>query len=155
MKRINTKTGKPFKRGDKRPDGYVFKNYDLGKKKGDGYFEEKWYSPESYFRNCVYNKYLDSTRTRNRQPGFEKLKNELSTDYLLSIFPADRKCPVFGFKMEFGGNWDNSPSLDRINPKEGYTKENTVWISYLANRMKSNLSLEELIKMRDWAKKIS
>ena len=155
MKRVNTKTGKPFKLGDKRPDGYVFTYYDLDRKTLDGYFKERWFSPEKYFKNRVYKKYVDSKRTRNRQPGFEKLKNELSVDYLLSIFPADHRCPVFGFKMEFGGNWVSSPSLDRINPKEGYTKENTVWISFLANKMKSNLNLEELVQMRDWAKKIS
>ena len=152
MKRNNPKTGRPFKRGDKREDGFVFKNYYLGKIKQDGFFKEKWYSPESYFRICVYNKYRDSTRSRNRQLGFNKLDNDLGTDYLISIFPKDKKCPVFGFKMEFDGDHDNSPSLDRIDPSKGYTKNNVLWISYLANRMKSNLSLKELIKIRDWAK---
>ena len=90
MKRNNPKTGRPFKRGDKREDGFVFKEYYLGKMKQDGFFKEKWYSPESYFRVCVRNKFKDSTRTRNRQPGFEKLENDLSTDYLISIFPEDR-----------------------------------------------------------------
>tara|TARA_X000000368_G_scaffold366617_1_gene313522 strand:- start:861 stop:1379 length:519 start_codon:yes stop_codon:yes gene_type:complete len=152
MKRNNHKTGRPFKRGDKREDGFVFKEYYLGKMKQDGFFKEKWYSPESYFRICVRNKFRDSTRTRNRQPGFEKLENDLSTDYLISIFPENKKCPVFGLTMEFGGHHDNSPSLDRIDPAKGYTKNNVLWISYLANRMKSNLNLKELVQIRDWAK---
>ena len=154
VKRINPKTGKPFKRGDRDEKGKVFKNYEfVGSKIGD-FANEKWYSEESYFRNCIYNKYRDSTRTRNRQPGFENLKNDLSTDYLVSIFPKDRKCPVFGIDLKFDGDRDSSPSLDRIDPSKGYTKENTIWISFKANRMKSNLSINELIKIKNWAKKI-
>lgn len=152
MKRNNPDTGKPFKRGDKREDGFIFKEYYLGKIKQDGYFKEKWHSPESYFKICVRNKFRDSKRNNGRQPGFDKLENDLSTDYLISIFPKDKKCPVFGFTMEFGGHKNNSPSLDRINPNKGYTKDNVLWISYLANRMKSNLSLDELIMIKNWAK---
>ena len=152
MKRNNPDTGKPFKRGDKREDGFIFKEYYLGKIKQDGYFKEKWYSPESYFKICVGNKFRDSKRNRGRQPGFDKHENDLSTDYLISIFPKDKRCPVFGFTMEFGGHNNNSPSLDRINPNKGYTKDNVLWISYLANKMKSNLSLDELIMIKNWAK---
>jgi hypothetical protein len=153
-KRINPETNRPFKRGDRDENGRVFKNYEFVGNKIGGYAKEKWYSEQSYFRNCVYNKYRDSLRNRNnkRQPGFETLKNNISTDYLISIFPKDKRCPVFGFQMVFDGHRDTSPSLDRINPKEGYTKENTIWISYLANRMKSNLSIDDLIKIKDWAK---
>ena len=44
MKRLNPKTGKPFKAGDKREDGYVFQNYELKKLKNNGYFQELWIS---------------------------------------------------------------------------------------------------------------
>jgi hypothetical protein len=152
-KRINPQTNKPFKRGDRDEQGRVFKNYEfVGNEIGD-YARESWYSEDSYFRNCVYNKYRDSTRSRKRQPGFESLKNDLTTDYLISIFPKNKKCPVFGIDIEFDGHRDNSPSLDRVDPTKGYTKDNVLWISYLANRMKSNLSLDELIRIKNWAKK--
>ena len=152
-KRINPKTNKPFKRGERDGKGRVFKNYEFVGSKIGGYANEKWYSEDSYFRNCVYNKYRDSTRLRNRQPGFKSLKNDLSTDFLISIFPKNKKCPIFGIDMEFDGHRDTSPSLDRVDPTKGYTKDNVLWISYLANRMKSDLSLDELIRVKNWAKK--
>lgn len=151
-KRVNPRTGKFFKRGDVGSDGRVFKNYNYSAGFSE-YCEEKWMSKEAYFRDCVRNKLRDSTRNRSRQAGFENLPHELSLDYLISIFPSDKRCPVFGFVMEFGGHRDSSPSLDRLNPERGYTKDNVVWISYLANRMKSNTSLTELVQIKDWAEK--
>lgn len=48
MKRINPKTGKPFKRGDVREDGKIFWQRRLTAKLQNGYFAETWYSPERY-----------------------------------------------------------------------------------------------------------
>ena len=47
MKRLNPKTGKPFKMGETREDGYFFNRYKL-KKNADGYFQEHWSSPEGW-----------------------------------------------------------------------------------------------------------
>ena len=49
MKRENPKTGKPFKHGDVREDGYIFWTYELKLRK-DGTFYEKWRSPEVFKR---------------------------------------------------------------------------------------------------------
>jgi carbonic anhydrase len=48
------------------------------------------------------------------------------------------KCPVLGITLvkHFGVHRDNSPSLDRVNPKLGYTKNNIEVISHLANSLK-------------------
>jgi len=49
MKRLNPNTGKPFKRGDTREDGYIFHTYQ-SKIKQDGFQVESWASPESFQR---------------------------------------------------------------------------------------------------------
>lgn len=57
-----------------------------------------------------------------------------------------RVCPLLGIPIyqRDGRCGDNSPSLDRINPKLGYIPENIHVISFRANTIKSNASLLEL-----------
>lgn len=56
-------------------------------------------------------------------------------------------CPVLGVKLEIGGGRDevdNSPSIDRFDNSRGYTPDNVRIISYRANRLKSDATLQEL-----------
>ncbi len=64
-------------------------------------------------------------------------------------------CPVLGiplFKRNDGkkGPCDNSPTLDRVDPTRGYSKDNLVVISYKANRWKSNMNRQDLQKIIDY-----
>lgn len=65
-------------------------------------------------------------------------------------------CPVLGIELEFGKSsteksWrDNSPSLDRIVPELGYVKENVIVVSYRANRIKNDATIEELQKVANF-----
>lgn len=66
-------------------------------------------------------------------------------------------CPVLGLKLKFGadrayGNnaTDDSPSVDRIDPTKGYTKDNIVIVSWRANRIKGNASFDELKKISNF-----
>ena len=65
MKRLNQETNRPFKSGDVRQDGYIFKSYKLtlGIKK-DGYYGEAWYKPMSY-QNLVDNNKKRKARIYN------------------------------------------------------------------------------------------
>jgi len=58
-------------------------------------------------------------------------------------------CPILGIKLERGDKkfHDNSPSLDQIIPNKGYTKDNVMVISFRANRLKGDGSIEELEKV--------
>lgn len=56
------------------------------------------------------------------------------------------KCPVLGITLKTGDGipQDCSPSLDKIDPALGYTKLNIWIISFRANAIKRDASLEEL-----------
>jgi hypothetical protein len=47
MKRINPQTGRVFRRGDTRDDGYVFYSYEKKHIRKNGYFKERWSTPEN------------------------------------------------------------------------------------------------------------
>ncbi len=48
-RQLNPLTGKPFKFGDVREDGFIFRQW--GKLRADGYRQPLWMSPEAFARN--------------------------------------------------------------------------------------------------------
>lgn len=56
------------------------------------------------------------------------------------------KCPVLGFVLNYENTKtaDNSPSLDRIDNDLGYVLGNVIVVSWKANRLKSNATVNEL-----------
>lgn len=64
-------------------------------------------------------------------------------------------CPVLNIPIIFTdgfGPRDNSPSIDRIRPKLGYVKGNIAVISFRANKIKTDATLEEIEKVANWLK---
>ena len=49
LRRLN-KDGRPFKKGDIRKDGFVFKTYQKTKITNKGFYKELWLSPAAYQR---------------------------------------------------------------------------------------------------------
>jgi len=70
--------------------------------------------------------------------------------YPFNIEPEDiiipETCPLLGIPLIRSNGYatDNTPSLDRKNAQLGYIKGNVWVISYRANRLKSDATLEEL-----------
>ena len=75
-----------------------------------------------------------------------------------SISPADivipKVCPWLGVTLDppRSGRRSNSPSIDRIDNSKGYEPGNVEVISSRANCLKSDCSLQELIKLGEVAK---
>lgn len=58
-------------------------------------------------------------------------------------------CPVLGIPLVIGRGraTDASPSIDRMDPTKGYTRGNICVISWKANRLKSNATLDDMEKV--------
>ena len=146
-KRLNAETGETFTRGEIF-QGKRFIHYTNSTVK-NGYMGEEWTDEEGWFCVCVNN-----TMSNRRKAAKEKGKIfDLTSEYLHSIFPKDNLCPIFKVPLVWGGNKDNSPSLDCIIPDLGYVEKNVAWISTRANVMKHVSNPLNLRKMADWIDK--
>jgi hypothetical protein len=74
-----------------------------------------------------------------------------SVDFALTVEDlgvAPTHCPVLGLKLSYPGTGlgrqPNSASLDRLDNRTGYVKGNVAIISWRANKIKGDASLEEL-----------
>ena len=94
-----------------------------------------------YFRQKVYNLKTDVKKAN------KPYKVEVDAEYLRSIFPADRKCPILGipFKLNEKIGKDDSPSIDRIDNSLGYVEGNVQWVSTRANKIMYNAAPEEVM----------
>lgn len=90
-----------------------------------------------------------------RRAKVKNLPYDLTTDHIHSIITDN--CPIFNIPFLFSGNvtcCDNSPSIDRIDPKKGYVCGNVAIISVKANNIKNAYSSDDLMKVALWLKDI-
>jgi len=87
---------------------------------------------------------LKRCRDYNIPTDFDNI-TELAT-YMKNIAPE--KCPALDKNFIDGTKYDHeySPSVDRIDPKLGYTRDNIQIISHRANKMKNDASNDEQLK---------
>lgn len=97
-------------------------------------------------------KYLHNARSRARR---DNVPFDITYEYLEQI--ATDECPVFGIRFEWGASnlgkgqtKQNCPTLDRILPDKGYVKGNVAFISYKANRIKDNGTMQDHYAIADW-----
>ena len=58
-------------------------------------------------------------------------------------------CPMLKTKLNYFSDKisNDSPSFDRIDPSKGYTKENTIVVSFLANKIKTDATPDQIYKV--------
>ncbi len=82
------------------------------------------------------------------------LNFNLTVAYLKSIIVIT--CPILNVELTWckksGKPTNDSPSLDRFKPKLGYVEGNVGWMSFRANRLKNDSSVEEIEKLLNWMK---
>ncbi len=123
------------KYGAVREDGYVCNG-----KKQDG--TPAWISPQAHHRGSIY---------RILWHAKKRAECDVDVEYVLSLFPKDGRCPALGVPLVWGSaDLDSSPSLDRIDPDQGYVHGNVQWLSHKANRIKNNATLDELRRVYEF-----
>ena len=97
-------------------------------------------------------KYLNNARSRAIRDG---VLFNLTLQDLIDI--ATDECPIFKTPFVWGVSGlgkgrtrPDSPTLDRILPELGYTKGNVAFLSYRANRIKDNGTMQEHYDIADW-----
>lgn len=80
------------------------------------------------------------------------ITNNIPFDLELEDLIIPEVCPIFGIPLfvSTGQKSPNSPSVDRIDNSKGYIKENVHVISWKANRLKNNGTMEELQMIVDY-----
>lgn len=105
--------------------------------------------------NTIRSKYLESKRNEflknyKRQIITRTKKRALLKGLEFSLVEEDiiipECCPLLEIPLIVGtkGEYENSPSIDRIDNTKGYTKDNIQIISKKANSMKNSATIEEL-----------
>ena len=82
--------------------------------------------------------FVNSAKSRSKK---HNLPFDLDSDFILKLIEDQNwKCYWFGFKLEpySGDNNPLQPSLDRIDNRRGYTRDNVVICSLLANYGRNN-----------------
>lgn len=130
----------PFKHGDIREDGYVFRQYQ-GVINKNGFEREHWYNPKSFLeRREKENSYSHTQYHKNKcnpktkasrliQSAKQRGKVTITADWVCQKI-KNGVCELTGLPFDLGYSEHNqnplSPSLDRIDAnKKEYSAENT------------------------------
>jgi hypothetical protein len=99
-----------------------------------------------YYRRNLKNRLLNAAKARSKKTGLE-------FDITVDDFDVPEFCPLLGIPLYVAEGRKavkpNSASLDRIDSTRGYVKDNVWIISFKANTMKSNSTLEEFLLMAE------
>ena len=123
---------------------------------------ETAYKRQYYNNNKASYRQRDNARPRKQRPVMKRMLSQakqrakdkgLDFNIEEEDIRIPERCPILGDKLEVGvrrGPTRHSPSLDRIKPELGYVKGNIQVISFKANVMKQDATIEELLMFASW-----
>ena len=147
-----TKPLSEFHKSKSNKDGLVYWCKHCVKTYGSRNYEER-----RAFKKTRSKELEDAREERREYSVWQGIKGRakkkgLGFDLKVADIDPPEFCPVFGFRLKRGKGspQKNSPSVDRIDPSKGYTKDNIQVISNLANVMKQDATPEQLLMFADW-----
>lgn len=143
---------KKFVRGSKAGNKYFLSYKPDYFQKGTKFYGEVWLDYKTYiWRKCKSKMVQVNSKTQLDNYG----KPNITAKYIYELYPFDNPvCPALGIPFELIKAKEGHAELDRINPNKGYVMGNVHWISRKANQIKINHTLDELITITNYLKKI-
>ena len=121
---------------------------------------ERHYRQEEYKKNPQRHKdacrrYHNAHRTHALLRGAKRraARQGVPFDLRLEDIVIPERCPILDIPLSIIPNMKDrnfAPSIDRIRPELGYVKGNIAIISFRANRLKNDATLEEVTKLKAW-----
>lgn len=161
MKRLNPKTGQPYKHGDISENGKIFRCY-LNKVKRNGYFYERWSNLQSWKninarglkRQKIYH-----TTTKGRSfyifNSAKRRSKKFNLEMNITANWIDQKliqgvCELTGLRFDFNPSEKYfvnpySPSIDRIDSEKGYTQDNVRMVLSSVNAALGEYGEEQIL----------
>jgi len=132
--------------------------YNFIKQKSCG-CDRIWNSPPSREDSSLYkgykgisSKFINKTKERSFN---KKLEFDLTLKFLWKLYQKqNKKCALTGEDIHFGFDSKSTgatASIDRIDSKKGYIKDNVQWVHVDINYMKHKLSTSQFI---NWCEKV-
>ena len=103
-------------------------------------------------------RYGDTFRRQFHTRRNDALRTNIPFTIKLDEIERPEFCPVFGTKLNYGWSGEgrrdrNKASIDKIIPELGYVKGNVAVISWRANMLKGNMTIDELKKLLRYMEK--
>lgn len=119
------------------------------------YIKRHYQENKEYYKQKNKNRISRLTREQKLFEGirYRAKKNKIPFDLEPEDIIIPHSCPVFN--TPFDTSLYYRPSIDRINPELGYIKGNIAVISYRANWLKNNSTLEEIKQLHKWMLSLS
>tara|TARA_R110000822_G_scaffold25816_3_gene77983 strand:+ start:868 stop:1335 length:468 start_codon:yes stop_codon:yes gene_type:complete len=106
----------------------------------------KYYRDNNHKYAKTHMVYDAKTRAKKKNMDFNLLKKDIH-------FPEI--CPVLNIKLVHGReDWQNSPTIDRIDNTKGYLINNCIVVSCLANTIKNSATPKQILKVGNFYKKL-
>ena len=158
MKRNNPDTGKPFTKGAKREDGWVFNCY-LKTKDEAGQYRELWIlpptkeprtkKPKNHARDTLRGRLrslISNARCHAKQRNHDQ--PDVTADDLFELWSEQRGlCAYTGWPMTTQTGSKFVVSLERIDSTRSYTRDNVVLICWAANAAKGKMTHAEFVQL--------
>lgn len=115
-------------------------------------------NPERYRENSRNKKHKNPARYLYSLAKSRAARKKIPFDLRLEDITIPSLCPVLGIPLRVGSPGKcgfplpDSPTLDRLVPQKGYVRGNVVVMSWRANSLKKDGTLDEITRLAQWMK---